>query len=88
MTKTQQAIFKALLTYLGSFRAIPGMRELAAELGYASHSTIQCHLNRLVAAGYLKRENNGGLTIPVNEQTAPYLRAMTEDSQRLVDEFC
>lgn len=78
ITEPQLKVFRCLLGYLGQFRSPPGLRDLARELGYSSHATVQQHVNALVELGYLERRADGGLSILVNDMTRPFLREQVD----------
>jgi repressor LexA len=56
LTKKQEAIRKFIHDELTKGRPCPSRREIASHFGFASHNTVNCHLNALIQKGVLIAE--------------------------------
>ena len=65
ITKKQKQVLKAINDFIINKKYSPSIRELGAILNLKSTSTVQVHLNRLQAKGYIEKTDNKSRTLHV-----------------------
>ena len=65
ITKKQKQVLKAINDFIVNNNYSPSVRELSSALNLKSTSTIQGHLDRLQANGYIERNKNMPRTLHI-----------------------
>ena len=79
LNERERAVYETIRDCVWQNGYAPSVRELAAQLGYRSTSTVQLYLDRLEAHGYITREGGKSRSIalvsarPPQEATVRYL---------------
>jgi SOS-response transcriptional repressor LexA len=64
-TKKQQALLQFISDFLAEHNYAPSYREIMADLGYKSVSTVAVHVDGLIAKGYLTKSDKSARSIRV-----------------------
>ncbi len=64
-TKKQQALFQYISDFLAEHNYAPSYREIMADLGYKSVSTVAVHVDGLIAKGYLTKSDKSARSVRV-----------------------
>ncbi len=92
LTAIQTRVLEFIRQEVHSTGRSPSMREIQAEFGYKSPHTPQFHVNRLIEAGYLRREpghrglqllESRGLRLLGTVAAGPPIEAIEEEGERL-----
>jgi len=92
LTAIQTRVLEFIRQEVHSTGRAPSMREIQAEFGYKSPHTPQFHVNRLIEAGYLRREpghrglqllESRGLRLLGTVAAGPPIEAIEEEGERL-----
>jgi SOS-response transcriptional repressor LexA len=74
LTPKQAEILVFLKTYSAEHQRPPAIREIAKEFGFSSTHGVSCHLDRLIAKGYVRRDplkSRGLVILDVSEGEVP-----------------
>ena len=92
LTAIQARVLEFIRQEVHSTGRAPSVREIQAEFGYKSPHTPQFHVNRLIEAGYLRREpghrglqllESRGLRLLGTVAAGPPIEAIEEEGERL-----
>jgi SOS-response transcriptional repressor LexA len=64
-TKKQQALLQFISDFLNENNYAPSYREIMAELGYKSVSTVAVHVDGLIAKGYLTKSDKSARSVRI-----------------------
>jgi SOS-response transcriptional repressor LexA len=64
-TKKQQALLQYITDFLSENNYAPSYREIMAQLGYKSVSTVAVHVDALITKGYLTKHDKSARSIRV-----------------------
>lgn len=71
-TARWQRVARYIVDFTSTKGYAPSVREIGAEMGWSSTSTVANHLDQMEAAGLITRESHGPRTIAVTEKGAAY----------------
>lgn len=75
LTRRQEQVLNFIGTYREKMGFQPTIREIGAELGMSSSSTVHIHLKNLESKGYLKRSANRARGYEILDRVDPIKRA-------------
>ncbi|MDB5177120.1 MAG: hypothetical protein JWN75_788 [Candidatus Saccharibacteria bacterium] len=64
-TKKQQALLQFITDFLNEHDYAPSYREIMAELGYKSVSTVAVHVDALITKGYLTKSDKSARSVRI-----------------------
>ena len=64
-TKKQQALLQFITDFLSEHDYAPSYREIMAELGYKSVSTVAVHVDALITKGYLTKHDKSARSVRI-----------------------